>query len=100
MTTIFKPYMAGIERRIQEAAAQQADRIVGALKHATYDNTAGHWNTSYNHDERRRAVWLETKEAFTSALLASAQREIEKFAIDLLKQKAAEWEGKIFPCED
>lgn len=100
MTTVFKPYLAGIERRIQESAAQQADRIVGALKRATYDNTAGHWNTGNANDERRRAVWIETKDAFSSALLASVQSEIEKFAIDLLKKKAAAWEADIFPPDD
>lgn len=100
MIKIFKPFLAGIERRIQEAASNQAACIVRALKSATYDRTAGHWNQSYAADIERVGAWKQTTEAFTNALLADVQKDIEKYAIDLLKERAKQWEAEIFPPEE
>ena len=93
MTKIFKANIESLEKRLEEAAHVNAHNIVEQLKKSTYANSAGHYSISlYPQKTVQEQFWREVVEAHRKALLAEVSSEIERYGIELMKRKAAEWE--------
>ena len=86
--TIFKLRLESLEKRLEGAAHVNAHNIVEQLKKSTYANSAGH----YPQKTVQEQFWREAVEAHRDALLEKVSNEIERYGIELMKRKAAEWE--------
>lgn len=90
---IFTPILSGIERRLHDAAYGEARRVVGKLKEATYQRSAGHWDGERNADITRNDFWLQAEKAHMNGLLHAVKRDIEEYAIKRIKETAQQWEN-------
>lgn len=89
MTKIFKSRIDFLEHRLSDAAHGHAKEIVEKLKKSAYANGAGF---HFPHNSSESKFWLEAITAHREALLAEVSSEIERYGIELMKRKAAEWE--------
>ena len=88
--TIFKMGLESLEKRLENAALVNAHNIVEQLKKSTYANSAGHYPSPQKTVQEQ--FWREVVEAHRDALLAEVSNEVERYGIELMKRKAAEWE--------
>lgn len=90
MTKIFKSSLdfEALETKLSNAAWAYAQKIIFEHREAIHEKVRNH---HYYHEPDIANYWNKMREAYQCALLEEVSEEIEQFAVELMKRKAAEW---------